>query len=67
MDLAGIAEGRVMGQALEVSMEPQAVLERAKALVVEAMAELDRCGAPADIAAHLDFAVHRIDHAMINS
>jgi hypothetical protein len=56
-----------MGQALEVSMEPQAVLERAKALVVEAMAELDRCGAPADIAAHLDFAVHRIDHAMINS
>jgi hypothetical protein len=28
------------------------------------MAELDRCGASADIAAHLDLAVHRIGHEL---
>lgn len=35
-------------------------IEAARALVVEAIARLDEAGAPADIAAHLDFALHRM-------
>jgi hypothetical protein len=56
-----------MGQALRDLNEPRAGLERAKALIVEAIAELDGCGAPADIAAHLDLAVNRIEFSLINS
>ena len=55
-----------MGQALEESTEPYAALERAKLLVSEAIAELDACGAAADIAAHLDLALHRIDRELIS-
>jgi hypothetical protein len=50
-----------MGQALqEQANEPSLGLERARLLLSEALAELDRCAAPADIGAHLDLALHRI-------
>ena len=32
-----------------------------RAMVAEAIAKLDEAGAPADIAAHLDLALHRMD------
>jgi DNA-binding GntR family transcriptional regulator len=35
-------------------------VERAHRLVLEAIKELDDAGAPADIAAHLDLATHRM-------
>jgi hypothetical protein len=49
-----------MGQALKDPSQWQSAIERAKSLVSEAMAELDAVGAPGDIAAHLDLAVHRM-------
>ena len=50
-----------MGQALENLTGSQAALERAKLLVKEALDLLDDCGASADIGAHLDLALHRIN------
>ena len=36
-------------------------IARARSLVLRAIRELDEAGAPADIAAHLDHAAHRMD------
>lgn len=52
--------GVVMGEALRQADALKGEIEAARALVVEAIARLDLAGAPADIAAHLDFALHRM-------
>lgn len=49
-----------MGEALRQADALKGEIEAARALVVEAIARLDLAGAPADIAAHLDFALHRM-------
>lgn len=48
-----------MSEALHQSDILQAALDQARELVVRAMAILDAARAPADIAAHLNFAIHR--------
>lgn len=49
-----------MGESLRQADGLQREIEAAHELVVEAIARLDAAGAPADIAAHLDFALHRM-------
>lgn len=54
------AKGDDMGEALGRSDGLRGAIEAARGLVVEAIAQLDEAGAPADIAAHLDFALNRM-------
>jgi hypothetical protein len=51
---------RLMQEALEQNDELRAAIEQAREMVIRAIAVLDQSGAPADIAAHLDLAVHRM-------
>lgn len=52
--------GRDVLEKLNQSTDMRAALLSAHDLVTEAIAQLDGAGAPADIAAHLDTALHRI-------
>lgn len=49
-----------MGEAMPRADGLREAIEAAHASVVEAITRLDEAGAPADIAAHLDFALHRM-------
>lgn len=49
-----------MTEALQQPDELRAALAEARELVVRAVAILDEAGAPSDIAAHLDLALHRM-------
>lgn len=49
-----------MSEAIQQADGLRAALDHARELVVRAIAVLDQAGAPADIAAHLDLAVHRM-------
>ena len=53
-----------MGHAEKASTPRQDGLKRAQSLIVSSVAELDALGAPADIAAHLDLALHRIQREL---
>lgn len=45
---------------MSTSSDVEPSLERAQDLIVEAIRLLDEAGAPSDIAAHLDLALHRL-------
>lgn len=49
-----------MGEAQLKNVALDDVIARAIELVSEALANLDEAGAPADIGAHLDLALHRM-------
>ncbi len=49
-----------MSEALQQTDELRVALDEAHALVTQAITILDAANAPADIAAHLDLAVHRM-------
>lgn len=53
-----------MSEALPRANGLRGAIEMARTLVMEAIETLDEVGAPADIAAHLDFAVHRMESAI---
>ena len=52
--------GRDMGEAQSKDGELAGALAEAFELVTAALARLDEAGAPADIGAHLDLALHRM-------
>ena len=57
-------QGRPLAEPLTKSTDFRTAIERAMALVTDAINELDDAGAPADIAAHLETAVHRMTNVL---
>lgn len=53
-----------MKVAISTADDYRSAVERARNLVVEAIAALDDAHAPGDIAAHLDLATHRISQIL---
>lgn len=53
-----------MGLALSKADDIRVSIELAHQLVTDAIRELDRVGAPADLGAHLDLALHRMTDAL---